>query len=184
MTGTLILNFHPDPARSRINAALADAAARLPEVEVRTMANDRQGATFDYAVEIERIVSAERLVLQFPVQWYSGPSLLADWMAQILTIAFYVRTQEDGARIEGRRLMIAAVAGNTPENYQPQGRVAIPLPELLRPFEAMARRCGLEWNEPFMVFRSSFLTDDELAREAGRYCERLEQFAERTLSFA
>ena len=123
-------------------------------------------------------------MLQFPVQWYSGPSLLADWMAQILTIAFYVRAEEDGSRIEGRRLMVAAVAGNTPENYQPGGRIAIPLPELLRPFEATARRCGLEWNEPFIVFRSSFLTDEELASEAARYCRRLGEFAGVTPAFA
>jgi putative NADPH-quinone reductase len=180
----LILNFHPDPAKSRVNAALAQAASALPGIEVVTMAHQREGARFDYAREVERLASAERVVLQFPVQWYSGPSLLADWMAQILTIAFYVRAEEDGSRIEGRRLMIAAVAGNTPENYQPGGRVAIPLPELLRPFEATARRCGLEWNEPFIVFRSSFLTDAELAHEAARYCERLEEFAELTPALA
>lgn len=42
--------------------------------------------------------------------------------------------------------------------------------------EAVARRCGLGWNEPF-VFRSGQLTDDELAREGARYCRRLETFA-------
>lgn len=177
MTRMLILNFHPDPAKSRVNAALAGAAATLPDTEVVTMAHQREGAAFDYAREVERFASAERVVLQFPVQWYSGPSLLADWMAQILTMAFYVRAQEDGARIEGRRLLIAAVAGNTPENYQPGGRVAIPLPDLLRPFEATARRCGLEWTAPFIVYRSSFLTDAELAHETARYRQRLEAFA-------
>ena len=184
MSKTMILNFHPDPPRSRANAALAAAAAMLPGTEVVTMANERGGGQFDYAREVERLASAGRVVLQFPVQWYSGPSLLADWMAQILTIAFYVRAEEDGSRIEGRRLMVAAVAGNTPENYQPGGRIAIPLPELLRPFEATARRCGLEWNEPFIVFRSSFLTDEELAYEAERYCRRLEEFAGVAPAFA
>jgi putative NADPH-quinone reductase len=181
MTRVLILNFHPDPPKSRVNAALADAAATLPDTEVVTMAHQRGGALFAYAREVERLAAAEHVVLQFPVQWYSGPSLLADWMAQILTVAFYVRAEEDGARIEGRRLMIAAIAGNTPENYQPGGRVAIPLPELLRPFEATARRCGLEWNAPFIVYRSSFLTDAELAHETARYRQRLEEFADLSL---
>jgi len=177
VTRNLVLNFHPDPARSRANTALALAAARQPGIEVVTMAEQRDGLLFDYPREVERVASTTSVVLQFPVHWYSCPSLLADWMGQILTVAFYVRPEQDGARIEGRRLMIAAVAGNTPENYQPGGHIAIPLPELLRPFEATARRCGLEWNEPFIVFRSNSLSDDELAREGARYCRRLEEFA-------
>ena len=176
MSTTLIMNFHPDPAKSRANSILAAAAAALPETEVVTMAHEREGAMFDYTREVERLVSAERVVLQFPVHWYSGPSLLADWMAQILTVAFYARPEQDGRRIEGRQLMVAAVAGNTPENYAPGGRIAIPLTELLRPYEATARRCGLSWNEPFIVFRSSYLTEDDLASEAARYSERLEAF--------
>ncbi len=178
MSKTLILSFHPDPAKSRANAALAAAASRLPGVEVATMAAERDGELFDYAREVERLAAADTIVLQFPVYWYSGPSLLADWLAQVLTVAFYVRAQEDGARIEGRRLLVAAVAGNTPENYQPGGRIGIPLPELLRPYKAVALRCGLEWHEPFVMFRSGHLTDDELAWESARYRARLEGFAE------
>jgi putative NADPH-quinone reductase len=177
MSQTLILNFHPDPAKSRANAALAAAAARLPQVEIATMAGEHRDRQFDYTREVERLAAADRVVLQFPVYWYAAPSLMADWMAQILTVAFYARAEEDGARIEGRRLMIAAVAGNTPENYQPGGRIAIPLSELLRPLEATALRCGLVWSEPFLVFRSGQLGDDELARESACYCARLAAFA-------
>ena len=176
MSKTLILNFHPDPANSRANAALAAAATQMPDVEVVTMAGEHDGGRFDYTREVERLAAADRLVLQFPVYWYAAPALMAEWMAQILTVAFYVRAREDGARIEGRQLMIAAVAGNTPENYQAGGRIAIPLPELLRPLEATALRCGFAWNEPFLVFRSSQLDDEELAREGAQYCARLAAF--------
>ncbi len=104
MSKTLILNFHPDPANSRANAALAAAAAQMPGVEVVTMAGERYGGPFDYTREVERLAAADRLVLQFPVYWYAAPALMAEWMAQILTVAFYVRAREDGARIEGRQL--------------------------------------------------------------------------------
>lgn len=36
---------------------------------------------------------------------------------------------------------------------------------------------GLEWNAPFLVFRSSLLSDSELAAESARYCHRLATFA-------
>lgn len=76
---TLILLFHPDLSRSRANAALAKFAASQPQVEIANMT-----ALYPLGVDMERdgereaarLLGAERIVLQFPMQWYSTPPLL------------------------------------------------------------------------------------------------------------
>jgi putative NADPH-quinone reductase len=175
---TLVLNFHPDPPQSKANCALSRAAAGLPNTEIVMMADQMRDGAFDYATEVARLHSAGRIVWQFPVHWYAAPGLLAEWQAQILTRLFYA-TPDEAAKLAGLPLLVAATAGNVPENYEPGGQVAIPLPELLRPLEATARRCGFAWADPFLMYRANRLEIAEREQEAHRFADHLQHWAAR-----
>lgn len=136
MSKTLILLFHPDLTRSRTNAALAAAAAKLPGAEIVDMqAAYPQGIDFlkDSEREALRLLSADRIVLQFPVQWYSTPPLLKAWQDAVLTRMFYIAYEQEGRKLEGTPLLIAATAGNVPEAYREGGRNMFPMIELFAP---------------------------------------------------
>lgn len=174
---TLVLLFHPDLQSSKTNAALAEAARTVPGVETVDMQalypEGRLDMLGDGAVEAERLLSADRIVLQFPVQWYSTPPLLKAWMDAVLTRMYYVFHETEGSRLEGRPILVTATAGNVPEAYAPTGQNLIPLPELLNPLRAAAYRCRLVWAEPFLVYRAGKLADSELADVARLYAETL-----------
>lgn len=174
---TLVLLFHPDLQRSKTNAALAEAARAVPGVEVVDLQalypKGRLDISSDGAVEAQRLLSADRIVLQFPVQWYSTPPLLKAWMDAVLTRMYYVFHDTEGSRLEGRPILIAATAGNVPEAYTPTGQNLFPLAELLNPLRAAAHRCRLRWAEPFLVYRAGKLSDAELAEAARLYAETL-----------
>jgi putative NADPH-quinone reductase len=171
---THILLFHDHPARSRVNRALADAAAALPDVTIADMgmlypsSND-----IDVDVEVARLLAADRLVLQFPVQWYSTPPLLKAWQDKVLTRMFYINAQTEGDRLKGLPVMVAATAGNVEAAYAADGVNLFPLAELLRPLQATAHRCGWSWTEPFLLYRATKIGDEELSRAGRDYAERL-----------
>lgn len=173
MANTVILNFHPTPSTSKANAALAEAAASLPGVEVIQMADqiDAEGQ-FDVDAEIERLLSADQLVFQFPMMWYAPPALLANWQTQVITKLLYTMP-EAVAQLEGRRFLVAATGGGTPEAYSAEGSNGFPLADLLLPLAATAHRSGLVWQEPHLVYAANALEPEELAREAIRYRERI-----------
>lgn len=176
MTRTLILVFHTDLAQSRANAALARVAAAEPGVEVIDMQAvypDGLVMSRDGAQEAARLLNADRIVLQFPVQWYSAPPLLKSWQNAVLTRMFYTEHADEGRRLAGTPLMIAATAGNAPETYGPHGANLFPLIDLFAPLRAMAHRCGLIWTEPFVVFRATSRSDEELAAAAAEYAATL-----------
>lgn len=173
MTKTLILAFHPDLARSRANAAMLGAAARLPDVEIADLYGLYPDGRIDADREVARLLSADRVVLQFPVQWYATPALLKAWQDLILTRMFYLAYDAEGRRLEGAPLLVAATAGNTPEAYGPGGMNLYPLDDLLKPLRATANRCGLPWTEPFLAYRANRLSDGEIADLAMRYAGRL-----------
>jgi len=176
MTRTLILIFHPDLAQSRANAALARAANTLPGVEVIDMqaaCPDGIDMTRDGAAEASRLLSADRIVLQFPVQWYSAPPLLKAWQNSVLTRMFYIHFEDEGRRLAGTPLMIAATAGNVPEAYRPEGSNGFSMNDLFIPLRAMAHRCGLVWAEPFVLYGAMKLSDAQFKAAGADYAATL-----------
>jgi len=173
MPRTLILLFHPDMAHSRANAALAEAAARLPGVEVVDLYALYPDGVIDADAEVARLLSADRIVLQFPLQWYSTPPLLKAWQDVVLTRMFYIDYATEGRLLEGKPILLAVTAGNTAGAYAPGGQNLYPLADLLRPLEVTANRCGLPWSEPFIVFEAIKLDASRLEQEGVRYAERL-----------
>jgi putative NADPH-quinone reductase len=175
MARTLILFFHPDAAGSKANAALLAAARLLPGVEVADMAHLCPEGVFDTDAEVRRLHRADRLVLQFPVQWYSTPPLLKAWQDAVLSRMFYARPEE-GERLRGLPVLVAATAGNVPEAYGPAGVNLYPLEQLLRPLEATAHRCGLAWTQPHLLFRANRLSAAELQAAGEAYAARLRRW--------
>lgn len=173
MTKTLILLFHPAYERSRANRALHEAAAHEPGTTIVDMQALYPDGVIDVDAEVARLIAAERIVLQFPVQWYSTPPLLKAWQDAVLTRMFYIAYETEGRLIEGKPLLIAATAGNVPEAYTPSGQNRFSLRELLRPLEATAHRCGLAWQEPFLIYAAHKADAEALEAAGAHYARRL-----------
>jgi len=179
MTKTLILLFHRDLSQSNANAALAAAASRLPDVEIVDMQAAYPGGIDifrDGEREAARLLAADRIVLQFPIQWYSTPALLKSWQDAVLTRMFYLAYETEGRLLEGTPLMLAATAGNVPEAYRPGGRNMFPMIELLAPLRATAHRCGLPWSEPFILYQADKLSPEALEDAAAGYVAALKRW--------
>lgn len=179
MTKTLILLFHRDLAQSKANAALSAAAAGVPGVEVVDMQAfypDGIDMVRDGEREAARLLAADRVVLQFPIQWYSTPALLKAWQDAVLTRMFYLAYEAEGRALEGTPLMLAVTAGNVPDAYRPGGRNMFAMIDLLAPLRATAHRCGLPWSDPFIVYEADKLLPDALEAAAADYIARLEDW--------
>ncbi|MGQ3213930.1 MAG: NAD(P)H-dependent oxidoreductase [Shinella sp.] len=180
MSKTLILLFHPDLSGSRANVALAGTALRLPGVEVIDLHALYPDGRIDADQEVARLLSADRIVLQFPIQWYSTPPLLKAWQDAVLTRMYYINYETEGRLLEGTPLLVAATAGNVPEAYAPDGANKFTMAELLRPLEATAHRCGLPWQAPFVLFRANKLDDIALHGAAKSYAGLLKDWRKAT----
>jgi putative NADPH-quinone reductase len=179
MTKTLILLFHPDLSRSKANAALAAVAANVPGVEIVNMQSAYPSGMDmfrDGEREAARLLSADRILLQFPIQWYSTPPLLKAWQDAVLTRMYYIAYESEGRQLEGRPLMIAATAGNVPEAYRHGGRNLLPMIEILAPLRATAHRCGLVWADPFILYKADRLETGELEAASADYVQALQRW--------
>ena len=168
MSQTLILLFHPDFSRSRANRALIDAARTRRDTDIVDMQALYPDGRIDTDREVARLMAADRIVFQFPLQWYSTPPLLKAWQDAVLTRMFYVAYESEGATLAGKPLLVAATAGNGQHAYAQGGANLFPLRDLLKPLQATANRCGLVWAEPFLIY-NAHKADEEALQAAGEH---------------
>lgn len=176
MSKTLVLLFHPDIARSCANAALSTAASQIDDVEVFDVQRAYPNGVIDTDAEVHRLLAVDRVVLQYPMQWYATPPILKAWLDSVLTRLFYINYESEGRRLRGMPIMVSVTAGNTPDAYSKGGRNMFTMLELLAPMRAIAHRCELAWSRPFIVYHANQLSLDELKTEGGRYAEVLKSW--------
>ena len=159
---------------------LAAAAGTVPGAQVVDMQARYPSGLIDmYAdgeAEARALLEADRIVLQFPIQWYSTPALLKAWQDAVLTRMYYIHAATEGDRLVGTPLMIAATAGNKPSRLRPGGANHFTMDELMAPLKATALRCGLPWHSPHLVFRADRLEPAELAAAQDSYVRALKDF--------
>jgi glutathione-regulated potassium-efflux system ancillary protein KefG len=167
----LVLLDHPDLARSRVNAALADAVRDLPGVELHDLRAAYPDRVIDVPREQRLVADSELIVFQFPFHWYSVPSLLKQWMDDVLLKGFAY----EGGRplLTGKTLQVVTSTGGVEEAYRHDGFHRYPMSELLAPLANTAYLIGMGFAEPLVLHDVRGVTDEGLELHARRYRELL-----------
>ena len=168
---TLLVLAHPALERARVNPALAEAAQALPGVTVRDLYELYPDFTVDVGAEQKLLLEHDLIVLQFPMFWYSAPSLLKEWIDSVWVRGFaYGR---HGGALRGKTLLCATSIGASSAAFAAEGEFRFTMAEFLRPFEQTARYCGLTWAEPFVMYGDSLSSDAGLEAAAEAYRTRI-----------
>jgi glutathione-regulated potassium-efflux system ancillary protein KefG len=167
MHNVLIVFAHPALERSRVNRALIEAAAGVEGVRI----HDLYEAYPDFDIDVhheQRLLEAhDAVVFQHPFFWYSAPAILKQWQDLVLEHGWaYGRT---GTALEGKWTLNAITAGGGEESYRREDGNQFEIGQLLAPFEATARLCGMVWLPPFVVYGTHRLGDAEVAVHAADY---------------
>ncbi|MDO5009019.1 MAG: NAD(P)H-dependent oxidoreductase [Lactobacillus johnsonii] len=165
---TVVNLFHPEFADSKVNKALANEVKG--DFTVRQMYDLYPDFKIDVAQEQKVLTDADRVVLQFPIRWYSTPALLKQWEDDVFTYGWAYGC--NGNALHGKQLLIAITVGAN--NYGRDDFVKYTVDELLRPLQATSRLIGMDYLKPFIVMGASSIDDAGLQKEADRYLEYLQ----------
>ena len=171
MANALVLLDHPDLTKSRINAALADAVLELPGVTLNDLRAEYPDRVIDVAREQRLVREHSLIVFQFPFHWYSVPSLLKQWMDDVLLKGFAY----DGALplLTGKTLQVVTSTGGVEEAYREGGFHRYPMSTLLAPLENTALRTGMAFAPPLVLHDVRGVTTIELTEHVKRYQDLL-----------
>jgi len=169
---TLVVIAHPELHKSsRINKKLALTAAEHATTVHNLYAAYSSNTAIDIKREQQLLLEHDRIIFQFPVWWYSCPSLMKQWFDDVLTYGWAYG--EGGNKLHGKEWGLAVTAGGSDFAYSPQGYNHFPLEQLLRPFEVTANIIGATFLPVFAVYNAMQLNEEELNLKAEEYAIHL-----------
>ena len=144
MKKILIVSGHPDLNDSFANKTILEETKKLlPEAEFAYLDKLYPDFHIDVEAEQERLLRADIIVLQYPLFWYSAPSLLHRWMEQTFTHGF--SHGSTGDKLRGKQLVLSFTSGAPEEMYRTDGPQHYPIDDFLPAYKQMANLCGMEW---------------------------------------
>jgi putative NADPH-quinone reductase len=175
MSKDLVLVFHSDLAASIVNRRWVRELGRHPE---RYTVHDVHAAYPDGRIDVEHeqglVEDHERLILQFPIYWFSCPPLVKTWLDEVLTNGWAYGPGGDA--LARRPVALGVTAGIRESGYRRDGRYGHTLAEALTPFEMTFQYTGAEFRSFYAFYGAEHGPSPEaVARSARGYLEFLER---------
>lgn len=184
MKKILIIVGHPYWKDSVANKAIIEEFSRInPDAEISNITELYPDGTIDVAAEQKKLLDADTIILQFPIMWYSCPSVMHKWMEEVLTYGFaYGR---GGDKLKDKRLIASFTAGGSADMYSRYGVQKMTIDDLMLPLAGIPNHCQMVWGG--YVFSGGMMIagntdEDQLATFRGRakaHAERLNRLIEK-----
>ena len=152
MTKLIVYYAHPGHKHSHINRFMARAAEALDGITFVDLYRDYPRFDIDTDREQQRLLDHDVVLFQFPLFWYSTPSIVKEWQDLVLEHGFAYGS--DGDRLAGKRMMLAVTAAGPEDAYAAGGYQHYSLRDFLRPLEQTARLCSMRFTAPYVLYSS------------------------------
>lgn len=152
----------------------------------RAFENGRQSE--DIALEQNKLLWANALILQFPLWWFSMPAILKGWVERVYAYGFAYGVGEHSdthwgdrygeGSLAGKRAMLIVTTGGWESHYGPRG-INGPIDDVLFPIQhGILYYPGFDVLPPFVVHRTSRMDEarfSEICDALGRRLDDLWQ---------
>ncbi|MDH3510824.1 MAG: NAD(P)H-dependent oxidoreductase [Gammaproteobacteria bacterium] len=129
----------------------------------------------DVQGEIDRLLAADMLILQFPMWWHSTPAILKGWIDRVFAFGVtydFGRTWDRGV-MQGKRAMLSLTTSAPPTTFLPDGRNG-DLEQILWPLHGgVLALCGYDVLQPFVAYSVGSIDADGREAILQAYAERL-----------
>ncbi|MDJ0627006.1 MAG: NAD(P)H-dependent oxidoreductase [Rhodobacter sp.] len=147
----LIVYFaHPGQRFSHVNSELLKVARGVDGITLVDMYAEYPRFDINIEREQKRLLAHDIILFQFPLFWYSTPSIIKEWQDLVLEHGFAYGA--GGTRLQGKRLMLAITAAGPEDAYTPDGYQHHHLRTFLRPLEQTARLCKMHFLPPYVLY--------------------------------
>ena len=131
---------------------MARAAAAVEGITFVDLYHDYPRFDIDVDVEQRRLLDHDVIVFQFPLFWYSTPSIVKEWQDLVLEHGFAYGA--DGTQLEGKIMMLAVTGAGPEDAYTEKGYQHYPIRTFLTPLEQTARLCRMQFPAPYVLYSS------------------------------
>lgn len=139
-----------------------------------------QSLAADIQQELDKLLWADLLILNFPVFWFSTPAILKGWIDRVLVsgVCYGGKRFYDQGGLSGKKALVTVTLGGR-EHMFGEGAIHGPLEDMLRPIlRGTLAYVGFEVLEPFVAWHVPYISDDARKDFLRGYRQRLETIAD------
>ena len=141
----LVVSGH---ARIEVSTAtktiMEEVKKEFPEAELLYLDQTYPDFKIDIRRERQRVSSADIIVLQYPIQWYSAPAIMKRWLEEVFTFGF--AHDSKGGLLNGKKLIISMTSGAPESQYHIGERQNYPMDVYQLPLVQLADLCGMDFS--------------------------------------
>lgn len=177
MANILVISGHPRLDHSNANAVIIKKL-ESSGLDLSVLYLHKGGYTFDVPAAQEALREAKAVVFQFPIFWYSYPSLMKKWVEDVFAHGFAYGSQ--GTALKGKDFFISCTTGGPEQAYRAEGMQKHTLKEFFYNFDQIAALCGMKLHEPFVTYGCAYVpgmspgsVKERIVKEAENHADRL-----------
>lgn len=167
MPRILLLFAHPALEKSRINRALIEGVAAIPDLTFRDLYEEYPDFYIDVQHEQELLLMHDIIIWQHPLYWYSVPPLLKQWID--LTLEHDWAYGSRGVYLRGKKVVSIITTGADQDSYAPGAFNRHDLRTFLLPLERTAELCGMYYLPPYVVSATLQMDDAQITSAQQQY---------------
>ncbi len=170
MKKVIVISGHPDLSKSRVNSAMVSKFDHCG-INVHSLPAALTPAGFDILAEQSLLDAHDRIVLLFPLYWYSCPAIMKQWIDEVFTPGYaYAR---GGDKLKDKEFMIVVTVGAPSTGYRAGGFNRYTLDELLRPLQQTIAYVKGIYLPAVAIYESVFIDDESIVTTARHVAEQV-----------
>jgi NAD(P)H dehydrogenase (quinone) len=134
----------------------------------------------DIQQELDKLLWADLLILNFPIFWFSAPAMLKGWIDRVLVsgICYGGKRFYDQGGLSGKKALVTVTLGGR-EHMFGDGAIHGPLEDMLRPIlRGTLAYVGFDVLEPFVAWHVPYISDEARKGFLQSYQQRLEHLSD------
>jgi NAD(P)H dehydrogenase (quinone) len=171
------MGFYPatgvgDFAGRRVDPGVLSIAAE------QTKAVENGTLSPDIAEEQKKVLAADLVVFQFPMWWFSMPSILKGWVDRVFArgFAYLPGRKYDTGMLAGRRAMLSVTTGTSRDTYRADG-IDGDINDILWPIHnGILRYTGFDVLPPFVAYMPGRISAEERKAQLDAYRNHIGSF--------
>lgn len=153
MHNNLLILVHPHFKQSVANRIIIESLEKMhfSNLTIKNLYATYPDRNIDVLQEQADLKAHDRIIFQFPLYWYSSPSLLKEWLDVVFTIDFAYSYTGKSFQLQGKKMLISTTTAGFAEKYTATGHNRFTIPEFLRPFDATAHFCKMHFEKTLVT---------------------------------
>lgn len=159
----ILLNLvHPNIQESVVNKRLLDGVKHIENITINNLYEKYPDFKINSKAEQKLLLENDIILFQFPMYWFSSPSLLKEWLDVVLAPGF---AHAGSYKLANKSFAIAISCGGAKKVFSSTGKDKKTVEEFLFPFEITANYIKMNYSKPYITYDTETVLSEEILNE-------------------